>query len=570
MAFNKPLPVWNEPGVEVPSAIKNSGWGAGIKPPAPYFNNLHHKTYEALKELQEKAAETAEVQEISENLTEVDERFTQQLAQTELKIPTISNSKDIIRLQNPYGNYQNIHPKVLFFKDSLFGHKYWMAYTPYPGGNTTQENPCLAWSDNGIDFFDYFGYAIEEWSGVTGDYNNDTHLIYNTITGQLEIMWRTALLSQSKSQLKVATYDGTILNAPRIVREGTLNTGDFLSPSVIYEDAKHKMLSVALSSSRWRVFYSESSDNMQTWTEPVQVFVEGLDNTWWLWHIDFIKTDLGYEMVVQAYRTGQSNNDADLYYMQSNDLLNWTKPKVILQKSKSPRAFDNRGIYRSSILKVEGVYQIYYSALNSNGVRAMALTSGENIFALQGYVNDEYVLNPTMIQFGNPTAIPNNRINRAGLTRYVESTNELQIWNGARFVPAAYNGMSPILLNKSTDQTITANMETVIPFDTNVENTDKYYINDTFTSPYDGKYRINASLQFINLSPGDYIEVMVQVGTAKHYLSREYVNGATYTASLTRIFVMAKNTQAKIIVKSSKDTSITRYNTITTLQIERV
>lgn len=59
--FNEQLPRWDNAGVEPPDAKKIEGWLATEKPPAPYFNWLFNRIYAALQELQEKAAEAADV-----------------------------------------------------------------------------------------------------------------------------------------------------------------------------------------------------------------------------------------------------------------------------------------------------------------------------------------------------------------------------------------------------------------------------------------------------------------------------------------------------------------------------
>mgnify|MGYP001378386245 CR=1 FL=1 len=56
MAFKRPLPEWNNPGVEPPQSKKDMGWLGREKPPAQWHNWFQHLTYEALKELQASAA----------------------------------------------------------------------------------------------------------------------------------------------------------------------------------------------------------------------------------------------------------------------------------------------------------------------------------------------------------------------------------------------------------------------------------------------------------------------------------------------------------------------------------
>ncbi|KIL72512.1 tail fiber protein [Bacillus badius] len=56
MPFEKPLPEWNAVGVEPPQSLKDEGWKPIQKPPADYFNWYMFNTYQALLELQQKAA----------------------------------------------------------------------------------------------------------------------------------------------------------------------------------------------------------------------------------------------------------------------------------------------------------------------------------------------------------------------------------------------------------------------------------------------------------------------------------------------------------------------------------
>jgi hypothetical protein len=52
MSFKKVVPEWNAQGVEPPASLKNTGFEAGYKPPAAFFNWFWHGVSEALSELQ--------------------------------------------------------------------------------------------------------------------------------------------------------------------------------------------------------------------------------------------------------------------------------------------------------------------------------------------------------------------------------------------------------------------------------------------------------------------------------------------------------------------------------------
>ena len=61
MAFEKKVPDWNAEGTEPPESLKSSGFAAGYKPPASYFNWFWNRISKAVKELQEKAASAEDV-----------------------------------------------------------------------------------------------------------------------------------------------------------------------------------------------------------------------------------------------------------------------------------------------------------------------------------------------------------------------------------------------------------------------------------------------------------------------------------------------------------------------------
>ena len=54
MKFEKTPPTWNAEGSEPPSSLKTSGFQAGYKPPAAYFNWFWNKVSACLTELQTK------------------------------------------------------------------------------------------------------------------------------------------------------------------------------------------------------------------------------------------------------------------------------------------------------------------------------------------------------------------------------------------------------------------------------------------------------------------------------------------------------------------------------------
>ena len=66
MTFNNKVPEWNARGSEPPQSLKDSGFAAGYKPPAAYFNWFWHDVSACLKELQESTEEIGCYTDISQ------------------------------------------------------------------------------------------------------------------------------------------------------------------------------------------------------------------------------------------------------------------------------------------------------------------------------------------------------------------------------------------------------------------------------------------------------------------------------------------------------------------------
>ena len=66
--------------------------------------------------------------------------------------PEQANADVPLNIRTYDGFDQPCHPKVLYFEEGWNGHRYWMAYTPYPYCADLYENPCLAVSDDGVNW----------------------------------------------------------------------------------------------------------------------------------------------------------------------------------------------------------------------------------------------------------------------------------------------------------------------------------------------------------------------------------------------------------------------------------
>lgn len=275
-----------------------------------------------------------------------------------------ANAFTPIGLKNYMGNTQNVHPKVLYFSGGFGGHKWWMAYTPYPYSNDDYENPCVAYSDDGVKWTDLDGNPLSDPQG--NGYNSDTHLVYRSDTGALECWYRyVGPASQSPREETIyrrSTTDGVTWTAEEQVYSNTSgNYAQLLSPAVEFDGTNYQIW-VVVSANPMRIdYYTAPASNIGNWTLVRSFTLSFTDGgtTVQPWHLDVIRDGGRYVMLVMCRNsTSVSTAKCSLFITTSEDNITYTTPERVVCGA------DNwdRYMYRSSIVKAGNKYLIYYSA----------------------------------------------------------------------------------------------------------------------------------------------------------------------------------------------------------------
>ncbi|MBQ6282481.1 MAG: hypothetical protein IJK66_02965 [Bacilli bacterium] len=294
------------------------------------------------------------------------------------------NAAQKLELKSAYGDNDAFHPKVISFKKKWNGYKYWMVFSPYPRGNDGKENPHIKVSNDLINWTEPVGFKNPLDGRPTNyrmgvNYNSDPHLVYNYDTDTLECYYRYVNDSNDKVIIyRKTTKDGVNWSKKEEIISARRSKKDYLSPAIIYEDGIYKMWSVDRDR---KVKYMESVDGYKYSNErtiSLKYQLSTLKN----WHLDVIHTDKGYEMIVVAYTSWEDRLSMNLYYFKSNDNINYDEGIAILRPSIS--SWDNKGIYRSSILYEDGMYYVFYSAMSRKMGRGIGIAYGEDISNLKG------------------------------------------------------------------------------------------------------------------------------------------------------------------------------------------
>lgn len=287
-------------------------------------------------------------------------------------------------LESAYGDNQGTHTKVLYFENGWNGYKYWMTYSPYPKSDDSKENPHIKVSNDKINWTEPEGFK-NPLEDRPSDYENmviyysDPHLVYNSDTDTLECYFRRVDDKIDQMILyRMTTKDGVNWTPKEEILKTKRSVHDYVSPAIIYEDHMYKVWYVNKNNT---VTYEESKDGYN-YTNSRVIPLKYKPSTQKTWHLDVIHTEEGYEMITVAFETWNDRMHMNIYYFFSKDNENWTTGQAILKPSSI--SWDNGGMYRSSLLKIDGTYYLYYSALSQENIRGIGLSYGNDIFNLKG------------------------------------------------------------------------------------------------------------------------------------------------------------------------------------------
>ena len=330
-----------------------------------------------------------------------------------LKIPTYSYTAQGGQTQK--AEWDTTHPDVIDFAKTSKeggkwgGYRYWMVLTPNQDGYSQYENPCLAASNDGVNWVVPNGIE-NPLSGVkhepAGTHNCDTDLVYNPDSDELWVyyVWEQDSPAGTPSNLRLIRVreknDGFEITSTTDGKpyERLINSQyryDMQSPAVVRRNANTWLMWSNNSDSDnsgngWQsqVAFVElyTSTDGKNWTNKQSLadtlVLKGADGiaSYIPWHLDvqWVESQNKYWGLFCAYPKGGNTNRTYLLFGTSEDGKTWTTyPKPLL----SPRdnKWDNNFIYRSTFVydNDSSTLRVWYSGGKSGGWR-IAYTEFEN------------------------------------------------------------------------------------------------------------------------------------------------------------------------------------------------
>lgn len=264
-------------------------------------------------------------------------------------LSTSLSDATVLDLATYEGSGQAVHPAVVRGHRAATG--FWLAITPYPGGNSAYENPSIFHSKDAQTWVAPPGITNPVVHPDPTGYLSDPSILVNS--DQRLWMYYRDVVNQQNVILVTRSWNGRIWDAPMTVV--TAPSHQVVSPSVVHgaPQAPWQMWSVnagilGCSAAVTTVERRASPDGLN-WSGPVTVELVQPGQS--IWHIDvqWIPARAEYWALYNTYAVGTSCATDGLYLARSPDGQKWTVYPSPIARAGLIDAFKDL-IYKSTFM----------------------------------------------------------------------------------------------------------------------------------------------------------------------------------------------------------------------------
>lgn len=258
------------------------------------------------------------------------------------------NSIQVLSLETYDGSGQVVHPDVTSTPDGWAARRRHLAITPYPNGQSSEENPSIFVANNEVTWRPPADGINPLVRPKTSGYLSDPDILYNTIMQELWMYYRE-VLSENEIYL-IRSKNGIVWGKPKLVVHAPNH--QLLSPSVVHRGSRDWLMwsvnagGVGCGSNSTKVELRRSQDGIQ-WSAPEAVSLP--NDALYAWHIDVVWVPSHSEFwAVYNAKTPGSCTTTALFFATSKDGLQWTTFKQpLLERGVIPEFQDI--VYRSTL-----------------------------------------------------------------------------------------------------------------------------------------------------------------------------------------------------------------------------
>lgn len=273
-----------------------------------------------------------------------------------------------IAIPTPDGTGEVTHPSVVHLDTPVAGFTYWMAFTPYTGGDDEHEDPCIAASVDGITWVVPPGLVnpIDDQPGSPGAYNSDVDLQY--YDGVFTLVWRTydpASVGTEEKLYFSTSADGTAWDAKTLFYTSNQAARRLVSLCLLREGGLWAMWAIDIVSSPNQAVRIQGGANLtDAWADPVGVSMGPMQSGKEPWHLELIAVTGGYVGLLTDCTQDLSGRDGDLLFLVSPDGFSFANSGATVIPREQPGEHDQ--LYRAALVPetLDGVdgWRVWYSA----------------------------------------------------------------------------------------------------------------------------------------------------------------------------------------------------------------
>ena len=273
---------------------------------------------------------------------------------------------------------QALHPSVLYRATGwgTYGHKYWMAMTPYPSMNDEYEDPSILCSNDGETWIVPIGLTnpIDD-GGTSPDHNADTELAWNADYSKLYCFWTH--WTNGTTTYRVYRMESTNGSTWTNKTEALSGSGyQFVSPGIVFDGANYRMYVVDITGSPNAIKYRTCATLDGTWSAATTCTVNGIPSGRDPWHLAVYLSGSTYVMLLDTCTLDASGTEARLGLATSTDGETWTFRGEFMFKSGA--SWDASHIYRSTMVPLGGnQWDLFYSGIGATNQPYIARTTLE-------------------------------------------------------------------------------------------------------------------------------------------------------------------------------------------------
>ncbi|MBN1967947.1 MAG: hypothetical protein JXR48_18025 [Candidatus Delongbacteria bacterium] len=269
----------------------------------------------------------------------------------------------LLSIPTPDGYGQAVHPDIFkVVNNSSF--KYGLSFTPFPYSMDIYENPCIVFTNDGINVSGSIinNPIIKE--GYTPEgmliYNNDPDVVYDERNGCYLMAIQNTYKDHSDQNIDI--YCSKNLNdwnmIKRLNQKEVINSDFSLSPSLVINENLYYLFFVNWGRKSIKFLRGLSIENFN-YHEQNDISIN-IPTGHVPWHIDVFKgsSDIFYMLICCA--VSDDISVTDLFLATSKDLKNWNcEIEPILRHGVE--FFNSKKVYRSTGFEIDGKLKIWFS-----------------------------------------------------------------------------------------------------------------------------------------------------------------------------------------------------------------